>query len=96
MNTWTGAAYLVASLPWGAFPGNPLDDIQSGRGAVHNAYLFDHPQKAVIRAPFRIVPKPVWFADHKTIKQVGQRLTALLVAPSIGRFFSLVLAGLRG
>ena len=29
-----------------------MADVGSGLGAVHNTYLFDHPQKAVVRTPF--------------------------------------------
>ena len=40
------------------FPGHTLEDIQSGRGVVHNAFLFDHPQKSVVYLPLRIKPTP--------------------------------------
>ncbi|MEO0801239.1 MAG: hypothetical protein AAFY57_03040 [Cyanobacteria bacterium J06642_2] len=53
VNLWAAAVgYLMMSATWRAFPGRALDDTQSGRGVVHNAYLFDRPQKSVIRAPF--------------------------------------------
>ena len=38
---------------WGAFAGDQtLADVGSGLGGVHNSYLYDHPQKAVVRTPF--------------------------------------------
>jgi acyl-CoA reductase-like NAD-dependent aldehyde dehydrogenase len=96
INAWTGMVFLLASTTWGAFPGNPLDNIQSGRGVVHNTYLFDRPQKTVLRAPFRIWPTPIWFADHKTLRQVSQRYLSLLHRPSWSQFVSVVLAALQG
>jgi acyl-CoA reductase-like NAD-dependent aldehyde dehydrogenase len=96
LNVWTGMAFLLASATWGAFPGNPLEDISSGRGVVHNTYLFDHPQKSVLRAPFRIFPTPIWFADHKNLLQVAQRYLSLLDTPSWSKFFSVVFAALKG
>ncbi len=96
INVWTGVGFLLPALTWGAFPGNPLADIQSGRGVVHNAYLFDHPQKSVLSAPFRVFPTPLWFADHKNLLQVAQRFAALQRQPSWWRFFRVVLAALKG
>ena len=57
-------SYGLGSTPWGAFPGQPLNDVQSGRGFVHNTWLFERPQKSVIDGPFRVVPKPAWFVTH--------------------------------
>lgn len=96
INTWTGMAFLLASVSWGAFPGNPLDNIQSGQGVVHNTYLFEHPQKTVLRAPFRIWPTPIWFADHKNLRQLAQRYLSLLHTLSWNQFFKVVLAALQG
>ena len=68
---------------WGAYPGNALEDIRSGRGVVHNTYLFDHPQKSVVRAPFIIRPKPVWAAGHRNLSKLAQRLTEFEAKPSV-------------
>jgi hypothetical protein len=96
VNVWTGVSFLLAALPWGAFPGNPLTDIRSGCGVVHNAYLFDRPQKSVLRAPFRIITTPIWFANHKNLLQLAQRYLSLLHRPSWGKFLNVVLAALKG
>ena len=96
INAWTGMMFMLAGATWGAFPGNPLDDIRSGQGMVHNAYLFDHPQKTVLHAPFRIFPTPTWFADHKNLRQVAIRYVNLVASPSLSNFFSVILAALQG
>ena len=57
VNAWTGVGYLTARATWGAFPGHSTTDIQSGRGVVHNALLFERPQKSVVRGPFRPAPR---------------------------------------
>lgn len=95
INTWAGVIYAMVTPTWGAFPGHPLEDIQSGRGVVHNAYLFDHPQKSVVRAPFRINPKPAWFPDHKTGHLLGPALTRFEAHPSILTFPPVLAAALR-
>lgn len=40
--------------------GNDPHDVGSGIGFVHNTYLFDHPQKAVMYAPWTYFPQPLW------------------------------------
>ncbi len=57
VNTWPGVGFTLATATWGAFPGNTLADVGSGIGIVHNAYLFDKPQKTVVRAPFAPFPR---------------------------------------
>jgi len=96
VNTWAGVIYGFVSTTWGAFPGHGPEDIVSGRGVVHNTYLLDHPQKSVVRAPFRINPKPVWFADHKNLFGVAEAATAMEVRPSFFKFLGLVRQALSG
>jgi acyl-CoA reductase-like NAD-dependent aldehyde dehydrogenase len=96
VNAWSSLAYALVSPTWGAFPGHTAEDIQSGSGVVHNSFLFDHPQKSVVFAPFRIRPKPVWFADHRNLLGVGRRLAAMEARPSIRRLAAVAIEGLRG
>lgn len=96
VNVWTGAMFSLPALTWGAFPGNSLADIQSGRGVVHNAYLFDHPQKSVLFAPFQIRPTPIWFADHRNLRQIARHYVEFLVRPRWQTFAQVVFAALKG
>ncbi len=96
INHWPALSYGLGSTTWGAFPGHTLDDIQSGIGVVHNALLFDKPERSVIYGPFRVFPKPVWFVTHKRGHEVGARLTRLEANPSLGQVPGIVLAALRG
>ena len=96
VNCWPAVVYGLVHTTWGAFPGHPPEDIRSGTGFVHNTLLFDAPQKSVVRAPFRIFPTPVWFADHKTLAEVGRKITAFEAAPSWGKLVGVALAAIRG
>ena len=96
INAWTGMTFLLPSMPWGAFPGNPLTDIRSGHGMVHNTYLFEHPQKSVLRAPFQILPTPIWFADHKNLQNVARRYVDFLFNSTWSNFLGIVFAALKG
>lgn len=96
INVWAGVIYGLVSPTWGAFPGHTLEDIQSGRGVVHNTFLFDHPQKSVVRAPFRIRPTPAWFPDHRTLHVLGPALTRFEGHPSLLNLAPVLAAALRG
>ncbi|MDB4935359.1 MAG: Aldehyde dehydrogenase [Labilithrix sp.] len=96
INVWPGMIYALVTPSWGAYPGHRAEDIQSGAGVVHNAFLFDHPEKSVVRAPFRIRPTPAWFSDHKNLRELGQRLVAFEAKPSWGALFGVVRAAIRG
>ncbi len=96
INVWSGVVYGLVVTTWGAFPGHPLEDIQSGRGVVHNTYLFDHPQKSVIEAPFVIKPTPAWFPTHKNLAQLGERMTAFEANPRWRALPGVAIAGFRG
>ncbi len=96
VNAWTGAVFMLGVTTWGAFPGNSLSNIGSGRGVVHNTYLFDHPQKSVLWAPFRIWPTPIWFADHRNLRQLAQRFAALQAKSTLNNFMGVLLAALQG
>lgn len=95
INSWSGYLFGLASPSWGAYPGNTLDDIGSGIGTVGNTYLFDHPEKSVLRAPFVAWPKPLWFPDHSTLRQVGRQLARFEAAPSWRRLPALAAAAAR-
>lgn len=96
VNVWTGALFGVMATSWGAYPGHPLEDICSGRGVVHNCRMFDDVEKAVVEAPFRIFPTPVWFADHRTLLEVGRGFARLQGRPGWSNLGRLLWAALRG
>jgi aldehyde dehydrogenase (NAD(P)+) len=93
LNVWTGVGFLTATASWGAFPGHRLDDVQSGIGTVHNALLLEGPERAVLRGPFRplprsilhgelsVSPKPPWFVTNRTAASTGRLLTFFSASP---------------
>jgi hypothetical protein len=96
VNVWPGAIYGLVSPTWGAYPGHTPEDIQSGTGVVHNAFLFDHPEKSVVQAPFRMRPTPPWFSDHRNLLELGRRLSSFEASPSWRGLFRVARAALRG
>ncbi len=96
INHWPALAYGLGSTPWGAFPGATPEDIQSGVGHVHNAYLIDDPQKTVIRGPFRVSPKPPWFVTHRGTDAVARAMLQMEEKPGWLKLPKVVLAALRG
>ena len=107
VNGWVALAYLLSESTWGAFPGHTDQDIQSGRGVVHNAYLFDRPEKtitygpfepfhrALLRGRFHVSPKPPWFVTHRRAAEVGRRLTRFAANPGLRHIPGIFAAALR-
>jgi aldehyde dehydrogenase (NAD(P)+) len=107
INTWPGVGFTLPGASWGAFPGNTIDAVGSGIGVVHNAYLFDKPQKSVVRAPFApfprsfgdgertLLPTPPWFVTHRRAGAVGRAIFAYAAKPSLFRMARTVLAAMR-
>ncbi len=108
INCWSGVAFLLAPCPWGAFPGHTLDDIQSGRGKVHNSFMLEKTERTVIEAPFRpfprslwhgeltLMPLPPWFITHRGQEAVAQRLVDFYHRPRWRKLPALLWRALRG
>jgi aldehyde dehydrogenase (NAD(P)+) len=108
VNLWSGIGFLIAQASWGAFPGHTRDDIQSGVGVVHNAYLFSRPQKTVIQGPFapfprslllgetHTAPKPIWFVTNETAETTARRLTHFAADPSPLKLPGIFASALQG
>ncbi len=108
VNVWAGVMFIVNRAAWGAYAGNPLDDIRSGSGVVHNSLMLDRPQKNVMWAPFRAFPrsarhgaltmalKPPWFISNRTQTSTAKQLTYFVADPRIRRLPRLIASTLRG
>lgn len=108
VNAWSGVNFLLPRSTWGAFPGHARSDIQSGVGVVHNALMFDKPERTVVRAPWRpfprgilsgqmtLLPRPPWFVTNAQAHQVGRRITAFAADPGWLRLPGIFAAALRG
>ncbi len=96
INAWAALGYGFVITPWGAYPGHDVYDIQSGSGIVHNTLMFSKVQKTVVRAPFRTMPKPPWFATHKTVDEMAEKLTYFEASPSPLKLPGIVWAAVRG
>ncbi|MFI5717307.1 aldehyde dehydrogenase family protein [Nocardia sp. NPDC051750] len=108
INAWTAVGYLTPTASWGAYPGHTLDDVQSGIGVVHNAWLIDRIERTVVRGPFRpaprsilhrewaLSPKPPWFVTNRTAAETGRRLAAFGADPRWSRLPAIFASALRG
>ena len=96
INHWAALSYAMGCTAWGAFPGHTRRDIQSGVGAVHNTFLFDKPQKTVIRGPFRVWPRPPWFVTNKATDRIARAMLTLELRPSLWNLPRVILSALRG
>ena len=96
INSWAAVCYGLVVTPWGAWPGHDIYDIQSGTDVVHNTMMFDSVQKTVVRTPFRMNPKPVWFQSHRTVHRLAEKLTYFEANPSPLKLPGIFWEALRG
>jgi aldehyde dehydrogenase (NAD(P)+) len=96
VNCWSAPIYTSARLPWGGHPSSTPTDIQSGIGWVHNTYMLEGIEKAVLRAPLIARPKLPYFIGHRSIGKLAPRLCALEAEPSVWKLPGVIAAGLAG
>ena len=77
INEWAAIAFIIPTLPWGGYPGNKDNDIQSGQGFVHNSYFFESPLKGIVETNFRFsrFVDPPWFVNNKKAHRLFKNLT---------------------
>ena len=96
INEWAAIGYIIPQLPWGGFPGNRDNDIQSGQSVVHNSMLFESPLKGVVNTKFRIsrLIDPPWFVTNKKARRLFKNLTYYQINNSNINFLKLIFAAL--
>jgi hypothetical protein len=85
---------MLMTTTWGAFPGNNINDIQSGLGVVNNVLMFDHPQKSITYSPFIQSPEPVSL-NAKNSEIFGDRLVGYQQKPSTPNLIRLMMAAMK-
>jgi hypothetical protein len=108
VNCWSGVGFLLGFTPWGAHPGHTRQDIGSGIGFVHNAFMLEDIEKTVLRAPFTpaprglvtgdpsLSPRPSYFVTNRTALTTVERLTRFTAAPRLMKLPALFASALRG
>ena len=96
INEWAAIGYIIPQIPWGGFPGNKDNDIQSGQSVVHNSILFESPLKGVVTTKFRISKfiDPPWFVTNKKSRRLFRNLTYYQIENSNINLFKLIFAAL--
>ncbi|MFE3519203.1 aldehyde dehydrogenase family protein [Streptomyces sp. NPDC059166] len=108
VNCWSAFGFLIGYTPWGAFPGHTRQDIGSGTGFVHNAFMLEDVEKTVLRAPFApaprglftgspsLSPRPPYYVTNRTGLTTMSRLTAYTADPRVSRLPAVFASALRG
>jgi aldehyde dehydrogenase (NAD(P)+) len=108
VNIWNAAAFLLVQATWGAFPGHTSGDIQSGIGFVGNSFLFDKPERTVVRGSFypfprtwlhgdpSFLPKPPWFITNRTAHTTTKGVAKITLDPRFRHLPAILLSALRG
>ena len=77
INAFNGMSFVFGSTPWGAYPGMEANDIQSGRGFVHNTMMLEGIEKCVMNWPLTMFPKPGYYPTHKRSHRLLRKLIRL-------------------
>jgi aldehyde dehydrogenase (NAD(P)+) len=108
VNIWSGAAFLLVQSTWGAFPGHTSGDIQSGIGVVGNSFLFDSPERTVVRGSFypfpctwlhgdpSFLPRPPWFITNKTAHTTTRGVAKITLDLRWRHLPAILLSAMRG
>jgi aldehyde dehydrogenase (NAD(P)+) len=96
INEWSAIAFIIPTMPWGGYPGNKDNDIQSGQGYVHNAYFFESPLKGIVETKFRFSRfiDPPWFVNNKKAHRLFKNLTYYQANNSKINFIKLIFSTL--
>jgi acyl-CoA reductase-like NAD-dependent aldehyde dehydrogenase len=108
VNCWSAIGFLLGYTPWGAHPGHTRQDIGSGIGFVHNAFMIEDVEKTVLSAPFAptprglftgapsLSPRPPYFVTNRTALTTIRRVTGFAADPRAGRLPAILASALRG
>jgi hypothetical protein len=98
VNCWPAYGFVFGTTPWGGYPGQPLHDVRSGRGFVHNTLLLDPEQieKTVLWHPTVHPLKPAYFPSHRSIARMGRGLVELEARRRWTALPGIVAAAVRG
>ncbi len=96
INEWAAIAFIIPTMPWGGYPGNKDNDIQSGQGFVHNSYFFESPLKGIVETNFRFSRfiDPPWFVNNKKAHRLFKNLTYYQANNSKINFIKLIFSTL--
>jgi len=96
VNTVTGMGYFIPRLTWGAHIGHVPQDIQSGVGTVHNARMYRHVQKTVLRAAWDWPFTPFYLNTNANYEGIAEGILRFYHAPNFVNFVYAALQGLIG
>lgn len=108
VNSWVGVAFAIHRATWGAFPGNPRNDIASGTGVVHNSLMLEGTERSVVRGAFAPFPRtlgqgvlhteptPPFFVTNRQAAHLGELLTEFVVSGSRKTLPAIITTAMRG
>ncbi|MBV8497799.1 MAG: aldehyde dehydrogenase family protein [Candidatus Eremiobacteraeota bacterium] len=96
VNAWSGVAFMLPQLPWGAYRGEDRKPRGSGCGVVHNSRLLAQTQKCALYAPFSPFPKPPWYLTNRNRAAIGAALCDFELTRSAAAFAKVALLAVTG
>ncbi len=94
INQFAGLGFFAMTATWGAYPGNDIYDIQSGIGVTSNVLMFEHPEKSVVRSPFKLSPDP-FALTSRTVREFAKKMADIQYNPTVLKLPGFLLTVLR-
>lgn len=94
INQFAGLGFMAMTTTWGAYPGNDRYDIQSGTGVTSNVLMFEHPQKSVVRSPFRLSKDP-FALTSRTAREFSRKMVEFQYEPTVWKLPGFIWSAMR-
>jgi acyl-CoA reductase-like NAD-dependent aldehyde dehydrogenase len=94
INQFAALGFFSMTTTWGAYPGNDIYDIQSGIGVTSNVLMFEHPEKSVVRSPFKLFRDP-FALSSRTVLETGKIMADMQYRPTVWKVPRLLWSALR-
>jgi len=93
VNNWAGINYFAMNYGfWGAFPGEVIEDVESGIGRIGNIIGIPYVEKFVLISPIDPTPADRLNTDYKKEQRVAEALSRYFLNSSVGNLISMLSA----
>jgi aldehyde dehydrogenase (NAD(P)+) len=87
--------WVYMRSPWGGYPGHDIYNVQSGIGFNNNIYMFNRPEKTIIRGIFKKILDPS-LVTFKNFPEFCKKFAYYSANPSIWKMPGMFWLMVRG
>jgi acyl-CoA reductase-like NAD-dependent aldehyde dehydrogenase len=95
INETVGLVWVYMRSPWGGYPGHDIYNVQSGIGFNNNVYMFNRPEKTIVRGTFNKIFDPS-LVTFKNFPEFCKKFAFYSASPSIWKMPGMLWSMMRG